>query len=78
MLKNNERWYLFWEEGGWFRLRNDQLWYRPFPILRLIFGTKEYFKLDWTEWASKENLTAEDREGIERLRDIEDYLHDWT
>lgn len=77
MLKSNERWYLFWEDGGWFRLRNDRLLYKPLYLLRLLYGTREYFKLDWTEWASEENLTDEDREDIERLRDIEDYLQDW-
>ena len=32
---------------------------------------------DREAWASEENLTDEEREGIERLRDIEDYLMDW-
>lgn len=77
MLKSNERWYFFLEGGGWFRLRNDRLLYKPLYLLRLLYGTREYFKLDWTEWASEENLTDEDREDIERLRDIEDYLQDW-
>lgn len=73
-MHTNKRWYFLGCWGGWYKLDQDRLFFKP--LLSFLSRNKQVYELQWEQLLIRPGLTDQEREEIEELRDIEDFLRD--